>query len=465
MNPETESLYEVLGVGPEATAGEIKKAYFLRVRKFRPDENPERFQQFNDAYATLSDTAKRHEYDLMQQFGPQINALLERAGELLEDDPAQAIRLCKQAVILAPDMILPRRQLAWILLNADEYAAAETEMRRLLTAVPDDIVLRFGLSRCLWLQDKNAEAEGEARQVLAETPHDQKVYLLLSHIYRDMELPARSIAILEEGIRQNGKEDENDLKALLELLKTHTAQNDNSEASRTASRLYAVAPGQGDWISSEIFDLAIDAFHAHAWQPAWQILKHIRRSEVQDTEFGERLDKAYWVMGAHADASRMQDDAQVISALKLFAFACYLDPEDALKERYQNIISELFRFASASPAAAQKAFANLVQQYPCLAQNQADFLHDINEAIKKSPTAQKGPAFSAQFSQSHQLSARPPAVSSFSSGSLLVKIVAAAVLVGLMPFLLHFLAAVFPILLGAAVISWLAYLVVKKLTE
>ena len=479
MNPEAESLYEVLGVGSEATPSEIKKAYFLLVRKFRPEENPEKFNQFKDAYETLNNPIKRREYDLMQQFGLRINALLERAGDLLEDDPAQAVRLCKQAVIIAPEMILPRRQLAWVLLNTGNFAAAETEMRRLLTTSPDDIALRFGLSRCLWLQDKNAEAEVEARQVLSETPHDQSVYLLLSYIYRDMELPAQSVAILEEGIRQNGKEDENDLKALLELLKAHTAQGNDSEASRTVSRLYALSPEQGDWISSEIFDLAIDAYRAHAWQAAWQILKRIWRNDVQDTELAERLDKAYWVMGAHADAARMQDDAQIISELKLFAFAYYLDPEDELKEQYDTISSELFRFASYSPVTAQKTFSELVPQYPCFAQNQADLLRSINAAIASALPSQKGPASLAQAPSRPLAVALPPppaysapsassaasSLSSFSFGGCLVKVVGIGIAIALLPLLLQLFVAVLPFLFGAAAISWVVYLLVKKLNE
>ena len=475
MNPEaeslyTESLYEVLGVSSEATASEIKKAYFLLVRKFRPEENPEKFQQFNDAYATLSDPAQRREYDLMQQFGPQITALLERAEELLEDDPAQAIRLSKQAVILAPEMRLPRRSLAWALLSTREFASAETEMRRLLTTWPNDVPLRFELSRCLWLQDKNAEAEVEARTVLAETPHDQNVYLLLSHIYWDMDLPAQSVAILEESIRQNGKEDENDLKALLELLKAHTAQENDSEASRTVGRLYALTPDSGDWISSEIFDLAIEAFRAQAWQAAWKTLKHIWRHTVQDAALAERLDKAYWVMGAHADAARMQNDAQTIPELKHFALACYLDPEDELKEQYEAIVSELFRFATGSPAAAQKIFSALVQNYPCLAQNQADLLHDINAAIAGAGMSQRTPAFPAQSFPPHQIPSRPLAASAspanpLSLGGCLAKAVVIAVSTALIPPLLHLLGGVLPVLLGAAAIAWIAFLLVKKLSS
>jgi len=65
--------YEVLGAKKTATAEEIKKAYRKLAMKHHPDRNPgnkqaeERFKEINEAYAVLSDKAKRQQYD---QFGP-----------------------------------------------------------------------------------------------------------------------------------------------------------------------------------------------------------------------------------------------------------------------------------------------------------------------------------------------------------------------------------------------------------
>jgi len=70
----SKSLYETLGVGENASADEIKKAYRKLARKYHPDINKdesavEKFKEINAAYEVLSDKEKKQQYD---QFGDQM---------------------------------------------------------------------------------------------------------------------------------------------------------------------------------------------------------------------------------------------------------------------------------------------------------------------------------------------------------------------------------------------------------
>jgi DnaJ-class molecular chaperone len=61
--------YKTLGVDKKATPDEIKKAFRKLAVKFHPDRNPndktaeDKFKEINEAYAVLSDSKKKEEYD------------------------------------------------------------------------------------------------------------------------------------------------------------------------------------------------------------------------------------------------------------------------------------------------------------------------------------------------------------------------------------------------------------------
>ncbi len=61
--------YKILGVSKESTPEEIKKAYRKLALKYHPDRNKgnkeaeDKFKQISEAYAVLSDTEKRQQYD------------------------------------------------------------------------------------------------------------------------------------------------------------------------------------------------------------------------------------------------------------------------------------------------------------------------------------------------------------------------------------------------------------------
>ncbi len=63
--------YDILGVGEDASNEQIKKAFKDIAKKEHPDRggNESRFKEANEAYDTLKNSQKRHDYDTMRKFG------------------------------------------------------------------------------------------------------------------------------------------------------------------------------------------------------------------------------------------------------------------------------------------------------------------------------------------------------------------------------------------------------------
>ena len=63
--------YNILGLPEDASNEQIKKAFKEIAKKEHPDRggNEAKFKEANEAYDTLKDSKKRHEYDTIRKYG------------------------------------------------------------------------------------------------------------------------------------------------------------------------------------------------------------------------------------------------------------------------------------------------------------------------------------------------------------------------------------------------------------
>ena len=86
---EKRCFYEVLGVGREASADEIRRAYKREALKHHPDRNPDdreaesKFKSVNEAYQVLSDEEKRSIYDRFGHAGLEGGGMGNGIGDVL----------------------------------------------------------------------------------------------------------------------------------------------------------------------------------------------------------------------------------------------------------------------------------------------------------------------------------------------------------------------------------------------
>ncbi len=95
--------YSILDIAKEATAMEIKRAYFALVRIYHPDRYPEEFMKIREAYEVLIDDNTRRQYDEVDAMPDVVKAYFKEGRKALDAGEAEeAIRLLEQVVKVYP---------------------------------------------------------------------------------------------------------------------------------------------------------------------------------------------------------------------------------------------------------------------------------------------------------------------------------------------------------------------------
>ena len=471
---ETETLYSILGVTDTASGAEIKKAYFDLVRIHRPEQSPQEFKCLKDAYDLLSNPRQRREYDQTLRYGSEVERLLEAAVEKIEEEPAQAARLCKQAIVLAPDKLEPRHLLINVLMGAKEYESAEAELRRLTKMLPQNASAFFQLSRCLWLQDNNAEAEIEGLHSLSLHHYDLETYRLLSWIYVDLGSAEKAIDILERAIQVDRKEDFQDVHTLLDILKICVAEQNEPAILRTTQRLYATIPeddaNRKDFLASSLYDLAGDYFQKQNYVCSHRLLRCIDQEQITDPELRESVEEMDCHAGACTDAVRMLKNEVMPESLKSYLYYSFFDEGDEITEAQRSsVLDTLLVEIERDPVTARTFLRYLEVTYPLFALEKAEFLKNLVQFADKvslerpplSPIPKLMPTEVRPATASAELAdyrpaytpsvARASAVQATGGGCLWPAIGIIATLC-LLPLIIQLIVFLLPFLIGTAVI-------------
>lgn len=382
------SYYDVLGVNEEASEEDIKNAYFRLVRENRPQENPEIFQQYNDAGLVLSDPRRRGAYDQSRRNGRRMRVLVDQAAKAQEKDPQKAIALLKNAITMAPDVSRPRALLAQVLTRIEEYDDAEKQYDWLICENPRDETLRFKLARCLWLQKRLPEAETALLGALRVNARYHDALMLLSRLHEEIGEPALATETLERAISNDGTENYADTDALIRLLVLYLLTNQKEEAGEAQQRLLSVIPEDGSLRTEKavqrLLRRANELYQSEKFREAQCLLDCAAERVAGLEEAAEQLQNVSQAITLRREARQLQEDKLAEGALKAYLELRYLDRSpETLRQKLDVLLSRLQGEISLKPREVMSTIDYVHRQYPTIAAEQERLLNELYERAMK----------------------------------------------------------------------------------
>ncbi len=218
-NENAVSLYETIGVAPEAETSEIKQAYFAQARKYHPDlfhKNEEFYQRIQNAftnlahaYETLKTVESRDLYNYKMR--KELAEMRERQKSGISDDEANLNKLIEQGAksfdiglqFLQQDEIADATMFFERAIHFDKENAryhafygkalsydkkslhrAEAELQTAVRIEPEVTTYRLMLAELFVYIGLKKRAEGELIRLLSIAPNDKDALTLLDSLQK-----------------------------------------------------------------------------------------------------------------------------------------------------------------------------------------------------------------------------------------------------------------------------------------
>ncbi len=284
---QSDDLYERLGVSRTATPEEIKRAYQTLLRQYPPERAPEEFKRIREAYETLANPKTRAEYDRAAVTG--IERILASATSAMRAaDYATAERLFKQVLLEQPDLSYVRNLLGLCFLYQKKADEAIVQYARLTRDPTADPVWWANAGHAYRIARRYAEAERAFREAVSKGGDDlADHYAGWAEIYIDQQQYPKARAVLEKGIKADGKIDFEDVPLFLKLLEVSLFERNTSGIAQTLTRLTNVAQTeeQKRYVAWKLGALAWQLIRVEAFEHAQTVARAARRLQPEDLDY------------------------------------------------------------------------------------------------------------------------------------------------------------------------------------
>ena len=195
---KAETLYDTLGIASNASAVDIKNAYFAMAKLFHPDRYHREegatlrriqvaFTQIAHAYETLKTPESRENYNFKMRKELENREKRRAAGQV---DASPEAKQTEQG--------LDSFEKAMEAINEDEFAAAAGHLARAVHYSPQNALYHAYFGYALSQLDKqHHKAEASLQQAVKLDPKNPKIRMMLVEFFVDMKMAKRAIGELK----------------------------------------------------------------------------------------------------------------------------------------------------------------------------------------------------------------------------------------------------------------------------
>ncbi len=363
-----QDLYNVLGVTREATAEEIKRAYYRAVRKHPPEKDPEGFQRIRHAFETLSNPVARSNYDAMGRYGDRIRDSFEQGGELINSgDYKKAALKFKQVLILAPQFESARDLLAFCYFQLGDYEKSISQLETLINREEPAAFYLHNAARVRhqWAQEmitseESASLKEHSARLLDQAmslytkasiiePINAEHFIGIAEIHLTRKEYDEALNQVERAIEADGKFDFQDFDALYFACIIYINKNDIDGVNRTVNRIAEFVEEDRElraYVAWKFANLALDLAEAYGFNAAVELAKACQRLDPEENGYKTMVEHFQDIVLLESEYNRLQDDEEFLKYFFSLELQISTAPESKrtdLESRWTDLINNLKR--------------------------------------------------------------------------------------------------------------------------
>jgi tetratricopeptide (TPR) repeat protein len=329
--------YAALGVAPDATAAEIRGAYFASIREATPESDPERFRLLSEAYRVLINPERRRAYDADERIPPDVRQRRDALLDLAGTDPEAAARGLAALVREQPRLRSVRFAHGVILDRLGRFRDAIPVFRSLFEEAPTSSAYATWLGDALLRSGDVPQGIALLQEAIVLDGKDPNPYACLARHHLAQDELSDALRVIDRAVKADGKVDLADLPLLMERLYILVRMSAPREFKVTVTSIVRTVPaGDEDarrYAAARLAELLKVLDEVGATEYSRSLLEGMVALTPDDPRLGTFVAHVREERGRDEERRRLLDDTRQPAWVHAFVAACTLDTMSEAERR------------------------------------------------------------------------------------------------------------------------------------